>query len=150
MSYTFYTVYKFLIWLSETSGLSYEAVNVIVYYVFIQLIFCLLADKVMKKLIFTPLLIFSILSVIAIVRDLDEMADKIFNLSVNFLLSFSFFGVGYDPASVIVCVIAPIFIFLLLFYFAFPDFSKRLCPTFTKVVEGITNKARAKILRQQS
>lgn len=140
MSYTFYVVYSILQWASNITGLSYEAINVIVYYIFMPFIFCLLADKALRKPIITPLFSVVIILVLSFTKNWNYLFHDIFYISVDFLMLFSYLGINYDFASVLICVIAPILVFVILFIYAFPDISRKILPSFSRVLLGIRNK----------
>lgn len=129
MSPTFYIVYQTLEWLSSITGLSYEEANIVVYYIIGPLIFFALIDKILGKPIFSS--VFSLLLLIAGVqiRDLSQFSEQLFDWSVRFLLGFSHLGIGYDKASVLVCVLLPILLLIILYRLAFPSQFERFLPT---------------------
>lgn len=129
MSPIFYIVYQALEWLSSITGLSYEEVNIIVYYTLAPLIFFALVDKILGKPIF--LLAFStfLIATGTQVRDFSLFSEQLFDWSVRFLLGFSHLGIGYDKASVLVCVLLPILLLITLYRFAFPSQFERHLPT---------------------
>jgi len=45
-------------------------------------------------------------------------------------------GLSYDAASVVICVLAPMVVFLVLCYFAFPSLFRRFLPTFARMVKA--------------
>ena len=129
MSLPFYVVYQALVWLSEVTGLSYEEVNIIVYYVMVPMIFLALVDRIIRKPIFTILYVAMLVVVAARIHDFPVFAENLFDWSVDFLLEFSQIGLGYDAASVVVCLLLPLLMFLFLFYYAFPTWFQRAFPT---------------------
>jgi len=140
MSVPFYIVYQALEWVSGLTGLTYEEVNVIVYYILVPTVFLALIDKILRK----PVCLVVFYSGIAITlfqaKDLTRLADDIFNGSVLFLLAFSHIGIGYDLASVLVCILLPIGTFLPLLYFAFPVIFRRHLPTIAHLIERVKMK----------
>ena len=135
MSPIFRVVYETLEWAARMTGLTYEEVNVVVYYVFVPAVFFALIDRIIKRPV--CLLVFSGVVLLAFLRidDFALFSEQLFNWSVRFLLGFSKFGVGYDMASVIICVVMPIVIFLVLVILAFPHWSGRFLPTFAEFMK---------------
>lgn len=111
-------VYLILVAISRTTGLSYNEINIIVYYYLIPLIYFSMIDKILKTHLFKiGLTFFSIL--IMIFTNFSDFSDWLFDISVQFLLYFSIIGWNYIVASVIICVFVPILIFIPLFYFSY-------------------------------
>jgi hypothetical protein len=138
MSYTFYIVYQFLQWLSHLTGLSYKEVNIIVFYILIPFALFALVDKILRK----PICSISFLIVVIVaffsIRDFEAFSIDLFDYSVEFLLLFSAIGIGYDAASVIVCIVLPFLLFIVLCYFAFPLPFRRRLPTFARAIDFLT------------
>src|SRR4029434_9046636 len=107
MNAVFNIVYSLLLWCSQVSGLSYEAVNVIAYYFLVPLVFFFLFDRIIKRHIFVPCFVASWCLLLFLVPSFDDFADKAFERSVEFLNAFSAIGWNYTVASVVVCVVAP-------------------------------------------
>ena len=131
MSLLFYIVYSALQGISSFTGLSYESVNVLVWYFIIPAIFLFLIDRIIHKTLLLPIFLAAVAIFCICAGDLETIADQIFEKSVNFLLGFSRYGIGYDLASVIVCVWIPLFVFLILSFLAYPRWFKRHAPTLT-------------------
>lgn len=129
MSPIFYIVYQTLEWISSITGLSYEEINIVVYYILVPLIFFALIDKILGRPIF--LLAFSIFLLIAgtQIRDFSLFSDHLFDWSVRFLLGFSRMGLNYDKASVLICVLVPGLLLIILCRWAFPTQFERYLPT---------------------
>ena len=100
MNKIFIIVKDFLIALASISGFSYKAINIIVYYYKISFI-----------------LVLSILTIL--INDFEKLSERLFNKSAMFLNSFSVIGWNYTVASVIICVVIPVFVLSFLIYFAF-------------------------------
>lgn len=135
MSVPFYIVYRTLEIISDKTGLTYEEVNVILYYIIIPSVYLALIDKIIRKPIFTISFLTCIFIVLFLSRDCSSLADAIFDASVRFLLSFSNVGMGYDFASVFICIIVPILVFIILLYLAFPCAFRRHMPTISKLLD---------------
>lgn len=104
----------------------------VVYYVFVPAVFFALIDRIIKRPI--CLLVFSAVVLLTCLRieNFALFSEQLFNSSVRFLLGFSRFGIGYDMASVIICVVMPIMLFIVLATMAFPCWAGRFLPTFAK------------------
>ena len=116
MNDVFKFVYKILIGLSHLTGFSYKAINVIVYYMLIPLIYFYFIDKLIKKNWFKIGFLFSMLGLLLLVDNFEKFAVNVFDESVVFLNWFSIIGWNYVEASVIICVFLPLFFLGLLFY----------------------------------
>ncbi len=116
MNETFQVVYKFLKWISKISGLTYHEVNIIVYFIIIPAFFIFLISKIFKKkALFVGFLILVVLTII-IVPDFAQFSTNLFDKSIGFLKWFDNIGLNYIQASVVICVIIPILIFIFLIY----------------------------------
>ena len=126
MDTVFQLVVIFLSWLSEITGLSYKAINIVVYFIITPFIFFFLIDKLIKrhylKIGFLAIVFVSLL----IIRDFEAFSGGLFDLSVRFLKWFNVIGWNYTVASVIICVVIPVIAFLVLFYFAYREKIKKL------------------------
>lgn len=145
MNLLFYAVYKFLMTIASWTGLSYEAVNIIVYYVLIPFIFLALIDRILRRHICIISFGIALFVSLLVIRNPSSFCDELFDLSVRFLESFSQIGLGYCGASVVVCVIVPLVIFATLFYFAYPNFIARQFPTLNKLVKSPSQKRATKL-----
>ena len=116
MNDVFKFVYKILIGLSQLTGFSYKAINVIVYYMLIPLIYFYFIDKLIKKNWFKIGFLFSMLGLLLLVDNFEKFAVNVFDESVVFLNWFSIIGWNYVEASVIICVFLPLFFLGLLLY----------------------------------
>lgn len=116
MQEVFTLVYKFLKWLSSTTGFTYHEVNIILYYILIPAVFMILLDRIFKtnwlKIAFGILVILTLL----LVPSFKEFSTTLFNKSVTFLKWFQELGLNYVQASVVICVVVPFFIILILIY----------------------------------
>lgn len=104
---------KVLLFIGKTFHLSYNAVNVIIWYMLIPLLWTAILDYKLHCVILTPawLLLCSIIMFWQR-KQLNRFFDKVFKLSQAFI---SYFG-DYYKWSVIICLLLPIVItvFLLL------------------------------------
>ena len=118
MNTTFRIVYVALKQLSEITGLTYNEINVFVYYIVIPMIYLTMVDKIMKKHILKIVFAGMVITT-AVFVDLEKFSDSLFDASVQFLLWFKVFGWNYIVASVIICLVIPLIVFGVLFYFSY-------------------------------
>lgn len=134
MSFTFYLVYTGLEWLSRITGLTYEMINVIVWYGLLPLIYVVLLDRIFKTWVLSAGFILVVSMVVATRPNFSLFADHLFDLSVDFLHGFAVMGLNYDRASVLVCVLLPFVVFLVLLSMAFPNGFRRHLPSISKIL----------------
>ena len=124
MHLLFEIVYKILKQISVVTGLTYNEINIVVYYIIAPMIYFVMIDKILKthllKIIFGVIVIVTI-----VVSDFGKLSDSMFDSSVDFLLWFELIGWDYVVSSVIICVIIPFLVFVVLFYFSFWPILKR-------------------------
>ncbi|MCE3226227.1 MAG: hypothetical protein K0S32_778 [Bacteroidetes bacterium] len=109
-------VYRFLMFLSEKTGFTYFEINIICYYFIIPFFYAALIDRLYRfHYVKISFVVFVVVTLIA-VKDFRNFSEKLFRLSQDFLLSFDFIGLDYVASSVVWCVIAPLLIFLFLFW----------------------------------
>ena len=121
MDLFFETVYLFLDWLSEVTGLSYEEVNIVVYFILLPVIYLHLVDRILRRHVLAPLFGLAAITFLTSTRDFAGIADRLFRSSVEFLESFEAIGWNYGTSSVILCVFAPLMLFVALLHFAYPS-----------------------------
>lgn len=103
--------------LARPFNLTYNAINIIVYYLLIPLSWCIMLDMIIKIPILTPLWILLWICIFWSKRKFfSQWCDTVFQLSVEFLLKFKAIGWNYWKSSVIICVIVPVIIYGLLIY----------------------------------
>ncbi|MDE7455728.1 MAG: hypothetical protein K2M96_03370 [Prevotella sp.] len=103
--------------IAKLTGLTYNEVNIIIYYMLIPLSWAVMIDYITRMPFLTPLYI--IAWVIFLKK--DQMAfrnrcDWAFMKSVDFLLLFKRIGWNYVVSSVIICVIVPLLVYIELIY----------------------------------
>lgn len=140
MSPLFHLVYSALQYLSSVTGLSYELINVLIWYVFLPALFLFLIDQILKKVLLLPLYAAAIVILLFSVGDIEQFADRVFDWSVDFLLVFSKLGIDYDRASLIICILIPLLLFLALAFFAYPAWFERHAPTLTSLMRKENSK----------
>ncbi len=108
---------QLLLKIADKTGLTYNAVNIIVYYMIVPLTWLIMLDFIVHC---WPLLSVLWIGVCLIVtwrhrRDFNQWCDWVFKKSVDFLLWFNHIGWDYYKASVIICVAVPVLIYAILF-----------------------------------
>ena len=100
--------------------LTYNEVNIIVYYLLIPLSWAVLIDY---KIGYLAISIFFLLLWSCLYwkvrKNFKTFCDVAFRISQLFLLKFQKIGWNYVVSSVIICVVVPIIIYIGLFYMAF-------------------------------
>ena len=104
--------------LSRVFHLSYNAINVIVYYIIIPMIYLIIIDLIIGGYYFTISYLFILLGSAIIIKDYNVFFDWLFEKSAIFLDSFSGFGWDYYRASVIICVFVPLIVLIILLLIA--------------------------------
>lgn len=118
ISTVFNAVAQALLKVAGWTHLTYNEINIIVYYLIIPMSWCIMLDMIFHISVFatlwTVLWIYIFFSKRKILRQWCDMA---FKLSQKFLLSFEKIGWDYWKASVIICVVLPLLIYVILFLF---------------------------------
>ena len=110
VSKLFWWVAKSLQSLARILHLSYNEINIIVYYLLIPLSWCIMLDCLIGMPI-TTLLLVAVWAVIFLkVKSFSEWCDKGFKLSQRFICLFG----EYVKYSVIICVFIPVLIYAVL------------------------------------
>ena len=125
MNFIFRVIYLMLKSVSTATGLTYNEINIVVYYCLIPLVLLFLVDRIIKKCIFSIGFILIWILFLVFTSNFSLFSDRLFDASVVFLNGFGFVRWNYIAASVIVCVVAPALAFGVLFYFAFPQLFRR-------------------------
>lgn len=116
MEELFDSVYKFLKWISVSTGFTYREVNIIVYFIIIPSFLLFLISKIYKKKYIIISFVTLVSVVLILIPDFEVFSDRLFDLSVVFLKWFENLGLNYVQASVVICVFMPLLIILLLIY----------------------------------
>ena len=93
-------------------GLTYNEINIILYYFIIPLSWTLLLDRFLGKPI-TTLILIGAWAVLLVCKggEFRNWCDWAFDRSVDFLKWFNHLGGNYELNSVVICVIIPIMIY---------------------------------------
>ena len=112
----FKLVSDFLIYISRLTGLTYNEINIVVYFFLIPFSWFVLIDVIYGfhyfKLTFTVICLVLYFSC----RDFESFSNRLFDKSVSFLNYFNNYGSNYVASSVWICVFLPIMIYGLLVY----------------------------------
>ena len=103
--------------LAKVTGLTYNEVNIIVYYLLIPLSWAVMIDFITMLPILSPMYIMG--WVVFLWKDpmnFRDRCDWAFGKSVDFLLWFKKIGWNYVVSSVIICVVVPALIYAELIY----------------------------------
>lgn len=113
----FAAVAQSLLWIGNKFGLTYNEVNILVYYLLIPLSWCILFDCWLGLPITTFALVFVWIGIfIATRHTFREWCDWAFQDSVDFLNWFNRWGGNYILNSVIIYVLLPLLIYTILLF----------------------------------
>ena len=106
-----------LLWIGRKTGLTYNEVNIVFYYLLIPLSWTIMLDCLIHKPYSTAALLFTWLGIfIATRHTFREWCDWAFQDSVDFLNWFNRWGGNYVLNSVILCVLVPLIVYSILIY----------------------------------
>lgn len=106
-----------LFWIAHKTGLTYNEVNILIYYLIIPFSWTILFDCWLGLPLTTAALFFVWLGIFIATRHyFRQWCDWAFKGSVDFLNWFNRFGGNYILNSVIICVILPLYIYVLLIW----------------------------------
>ena len=101
--------------MAKALHMTYNEINIIVYYLIIPLTWCLMLDYIYKLPILTTLWVILWIYIFWSKRKFfRKWCDVAFQLSVDFLLKFQRIGWNYWEASVIIGVVVPILVYFVL------------------------------------
>ena len=115
----FYLVAYSLALIAKLTNLTYNQINIIVYYMLIPFSWLALVDSVFGVHYFKLGFGVFLLGFFVGCRNFKAYSDWLFFKSVDFLKYFNRFGSNYISSSVWICVALPVFIYALLIYLAF-------------------------------
>jgi len=119
MQAIFKIVSDFLIYLSQITGLSYNEINIIIWYTLIPYSWAILLDRIFGFHYLKIGLGVIFLVALLTIPDLSRFTDKLFDRSVDFLNLFNNAGSNYIASSVAICVFVPLIIYGLLIWLAY-------------------------------
>lgn len=103
--------------IAKVTGLTYNEVNIIVYYLLIPLSWAVMIDSITMLPLLSPMYIMG--WIVFLWKDPMKFRDRCdwtFRKSVDFLLWFKKIGWNYVVSSVIICVVVPALIYVELIY----------------------------------
>ena len=103
--------------LADISGLSYMAINIVVYYYVMPFIFFVMIDKIWGMHYLKMGYFITVIVSLFLIKDFERFSNLLFYKSVIFLKYFSVIGWDYKFASVVICVYIPLIILFILIYF---------------------------------
>lgn len=108
---------RMLLWVADKIGLTYNEVNILVYYLLIPLSWTVMFDCWLKSPYTTGALAFVWIGIfIATRHTFREWCDLAFQDSMDFLNWFNRWGGNYILNSVIICVVVPLVVYVLLIW----------------------------------
>jgi hypothetical protein len=116
MDFIFKIVFVLLMLIADMTGLSYEAINIIVYYIVIPFVFIYMIDLIIKKHYLKIGFAIFVLVSLLLIDNFEKFSKHLFDLSVIFLNWFKIIGLDYLMASVVICVLIPFIVFIFLLY----------------------------------
>ncbi len=114
MKAVFVLVMNALQWCAAVTGLTYNEINIIVFYMIIPFVYAAMLDGILRRHWLKIAVVAAWTLTLLVIPSFGVFCDKFFALSVSFLLLFSHVGLNYTAASVVICVIVPILAFGLL------------------------------------
>jgi len=102
--------------IGRKTGLTYNEVNIIVYYFIIPFSWLCLLDIILNFHYFEIAFVIFTLGFIVGCRNFKTYSDWLFDKSVSFLNTFNKYGSNYIASSVWICVSLPIVIYAILIY----------------------------------
>lgn len=112
----FQFVAKFLYSIAQATGMTYNEINIIVYYLIVPLTWTVMIDILIKSPITTAILLIVWIVIFIHYKDFRQWCDWAFQKSVDFLLWFKCIGWNYILSSVIICVLIPLLIYGVLIF----------------------------------
>ena len=103
--------------IAKVTGLTYNEVNIIVYYLLIPLSWAVMIDSITMLPLLSPMYIMG--WIVFLWKDPMKFRDRCdwtFSKSVDFILWFKKIGWNYVVSSVIICVVVPALIYVELIY----------------------------------
>ncbi len=125
MDAVFDIVYRFLVFISEITQLSYHEINSIVYYIIVLFIYLFLLDKIFHFHYLKIACSIVVILFLIFIPDFAKFPTKAFISSQHFLQGFGFVGLDYVGASVVICVVLPFVVFVIIFWIAYKEKIKR-------------------------
>ena len=126
MNSVFHAVAVTLNWIASVTGLTYNEINIVAYYIILPFGYVALIDRILRTHVLKIGYVVAWTTVLCLVSDFTAFSNALFTRSVDLLMLFSVVGLDYVAASVLICVILPGLAFVLLSLLAFPALRRRL------------------------
>jgi hypothetical protein len=110
---------KLLLHLAKITKLTYNEINIIVYYFIVPFSYFFLLDIIFEFHYLKISFVIFTIGFFTGCRNFKNYSDKLFRRSANFLLYFNRFGSNYEASSVIICLSLPLVLYIALFYLVF-------------------------------
>ena len=115
INFSFLLVVKILLRLAELTKLSYNQINIILYFFAIPFAYLSILDYLLHFHYLKLAAFFTILGFFIGCRDFQVYSDWLFGQSVKFLRYFNRFGLSYESASIWICIVLPVAMFFMLY-----------------------------------
>ena len=125
MNFLFRLVADGLIWIAGITGLTYNEVNIIAYYMVLPFLYLALLDRLWGRHVLKAGFVGLWALLMLGLGDFQRFSDRLFGLSQDFLKMFEHLGLDYIEASVVVCVLLPGLLLVVLGMRAFPSLKRR-------------------------
>lgn len=119
MNSIFKIVANLLSAIGRITGLTYNEINIIVYYFLIPLSWLILLDIIFGFHFLKIAFIIYCLGFIVGCRNFKTYSDWLFDKSATFLNYFNKYGSNYIKSSVLICVLLPLVIYIILLFLIF-------------------------------
>lgn len=116
IQFLFLIVAKSLYRIAEFSKLSYNQINVLVYFFVVPFLYLAILDHHFDFHYLKAAATFTTLGFFIVCRNFAAYSDWLFAQSVKFLQYFKRYGIGYQSASIWFCVVLPILLLLALLW----------------------------------
>lgn len=116
MNEIFDLIYRSLKWISKLTEFTYEEVNIIIWFLILPVIFAFLLDRILNNNYSKIIYLVFVLILFLLISDFENFSKMLFQKSASFLHRFDFIGMNYTQASVLICVVLPIFIVVTLLF----------------------------------
>jgi hypothetical protein len=110
---------KLLLLVAKITNLTYNEINIIVYYFIVPFSYLFLLDIIFGFHYLKVSFVIFTVGFFTGCRNFKNYSDKLFKRSANFLLYFNRFGSNYEASSVIICLSLPLILFIVLIYLIF-------------------------------
>ena len=110
---------KLLLHLAKITKLTYNEINIIVYYFIVPFSYFFLLDIIFRFHYLKISFVIFTIGFFTGCSDFKNYSDKLFRRSANFLLYFNRFGSNYEASSVIICLSIPLMLYIVLIYLVF-------------------------------